>query len=388
MAKRVFLVVLDSLGIGALPDAAKYGDEGANTLRSAAQSKFFAAPNLAKMGLFNIEGVFCREKTAKPTAAFARLCEMSEGKDTVTGHWEIAGVVSDEALNTFPNGFPKEIVSELEKAAGRKFLCNLPYSGTEVIKDFGQEHLKTGSPILYTSADSVMQIAAHESVVPLDELYGICEKARELMRGEFAIGRIIARPFDKDYPNFVRTANRRDFALDPPEITLLDVLKRKRFDVVGVGKISEVFNGKGITQSVKAKSNGEAVAALKLMLAENFEGLCFANLVDFDSLYGHRRDVDGYAKAITEFDKSLDEILPMLKDEDLLIITADHGCDPLAKGTDHTREYVPMLIYGDNVIPVDLGTLDSFADLAATVAEYFETDLRTEGVSFLDDVLD
>ena len=379
--KRVFLIVLDSLGIGALPDAERYGDAGANTLKSVAASRYFAAPNLLSLGLFDIEGV--GGGTAAPLAARARLAEMSDGKDTIIGHWEIAGVVSQTPLNTYPDGFPDEIVSPLERETGKKFLCNRPYSGTEVIKDYGRAHIETGSPILYTSADSVMQIAAHEKIVPLKELYEICEKARELTR---TVGRIIARPFDGDYPDFYRTAGRRDYALDPPSITMLDVLKQNGFDVIAVGKIAEVFNGRGVTESVKTQNNAEGIRALKENLAKNFCGLCFANLVDFDMMYGHRRDADGYAKTLSDFDGELIDILDALREDDLLVITADHGCDPSEQGTDHTREYVPMLAYGKKVLPVDLKTRSSFADIAATVLDYFGLKADIAGESFWEEI--
>ena len=359
--KRVFLIVLDSFGIGAAPDAADFGDEGVNTLRSIAATGTLDIPNLLKLGLGNIEGVDAIEGALKPLASVARLRELSRGKDTTTGHWEIAGKISEKAMPTYPNGFPKEVISAFEAAVGRKVICNLPYSGTDVIRDFGEEHVKTGNLIVYTSADSVFQIAAHEEVVPIEELYDICRTARELLQGEHGVGRVIARPFEGTAPDFKRTGNRRDFSLEPPYGTMNDRLKEAGLDVIGVGKIGDIFAMAGITEGMEE--------TLKLA-DKDFHGLCFINLVDFDMLYGHRQDAVGYANAINEFDKWLGQFLPLLKDEDILMITADHGCDPSDNSTDHTREYVPLVMYGKNVASKNLGTVDGFGFIADTVLEY------------------
>ncbi|NLL72723.1 MAG: phosphopentomutase, partial [Clostridiales bacterium] len=342
--KRIFLLVLDSVGIGELPDAKDYNDEGSHTLYAASKSKEFSMPNMDKLGLFNIDGV--KEKFADKDmikdfdASVARLGEKSKGKDTTTGHWEIAGVISEQPFPTYPNGFPREIIDLFEKRTGRKVICNLPYSGTDVIRDYGKEHVETGALIVYTSADSVFQIAAHEEIVPLKELYNYCEIAREILQGEHGVGRVIARPFVGTHPEFSRTSNRHDYSLLPPS-TMLDHLEKAGLDVLGVGKIYDIFAGKGITETVQSKSNEEGIEILIKKMDKDFNGLCFVNLVDFDMLYGHRNDIDGYAKALTYFDSQLPRILDGLKDEDILIITADHGCDPSTASTDHSREYVP-----------------------------------------------
>ena len=371
MKKRAFIIVLDSFGIGELPDAADFGDEGSHTLRSVANLPEFNCPNLAKMGLFNIEGTSVGGKLpeAEPIAAHGRMAELSKGKDTTTGHWEIAGLVSERALPTYPNGFPKEIISELERRTGKKVICNKPYSGTEVIKDYGEEHLRTGDLIVYTSADSVLQIAAHEKIVPLTELYRYCEIAREIMQGEHGVGRIIARPFGDEYP-FKRLAGRHDYSLLPPAPTMLDRLKNGGFDVISVGKINDIFAGQGVTESYPTKSNSEGMDMAISIQDKDFEGLCFVNLVDFDMVFGHRNDAAGYANALTEFDLRLGEFLPRMKENDLLIITADHGCDPATPSTDHSREYVPLFIYGKDVKPESLGTKQGFFFVSEVVENF------------------
>lgn len=389
--KRVFIVVLDSVGIGELPDADFYGDVGSHTLYSASTSSFFNMPNMERLGLFHIDGVkekFPKLKGNTPfDGAVARLGERSKGKDTTTGHWEIAGVLSEQPFPTYPKGFPEEILRPFEELTGRKVICNLPYSGTEVIKDYGKEHVETGALIVYTSADSVFQIAAHEEIVPLTELYHYCEIARKLLTGKHGVGRVIARPFIGSNPDFKRTANRHDFSLEPP-MSMLDQMKDKGLDVLGVGKIYDIFAGKGITDTVRTHDNAEGIEKLIERTERDFEGLCFVNLVDFDMLYGHRNDVEGYAKALTYFDEQLPRILSGLRKEDIIIITADHGCDPLTPSTDHSREYIPFVAYGDPVKKgINFGTRQSFADIAATVLDYFNIDQKVAGTSFLKDIL-
>lgn len=386
--KRVFLIVLDSVGIGEAPDAALFGDEGANTLAGVVKSTHLRVPTLTALGLGNIDGVTCLPAVANPSAAYARVIERSQGKDTTIGHWEIAGLYSPTPLPTFPDGFPAELLDAFSRAVGRGVLCNQPYSGTKVIADFGEEHLKTGALIVYTSADSVFQIAAHEEIVPPEELYRICRIARELLVGEYAVGRVIARPFIGTKGAFTRTGNRRDFSIAPPAETLCNALANSKKEVIAVGKIADIFAGSGITEHIPTHSNDEGMAALSDLIDRDFEGLCFANLVDFDSHYGHRRDTDGYAKALSRFDEFLSGWLSRLREEDLLIITADHGCDPtFLKTTDHTREYVPVLIYGRSVDPKNLGTLPTFADIGATVADYLSISYRGSGSSRLLEVL-
>ena len=384
--KRVFIIVLDSLGIGEMPDAYLWHDEGSNTLGAIRGDSHFCCPNLEKLGLFNIDTV--GGGVEHPLASFARLTEKSAGKDTTIGHWEIAGLVSQKPLPVYPNGFPKEIIDEFERQTGRKALCNKPYSGTEVIKDYGEESIKTGALIVYTSADSVFQIAAHEDVVPVKELYRYCEIARKILVGEHAVGRVIARPFVGEYP-FTRTANRHDFSLEPQGQTMLDVLKENGLATLSVGKIYDIFAGKSVSELNRTTSNNHGMQITLEMQKRDFEGLCFVNLVDFDMKYGHRNDIVGYASAMTEFDGQLAEFLANMRDEDVLIITADHGCDPATPSTDHSREYVPMLIYGKPIkAGVNLGTRDSFADISATVLEYLGVDKeKTAGNSFLKDVL-
>lgn len=386
--KRIFLIVLDSFGIGAEPDAGEFGDAATvNTLASVAASDKFNVPNMKKMGLFNIDGVTVGEKEKEPIASFARLQEMSKGKDTTIGHWEIAGVVSDTPLPTYPNGFPEDVIKQLESAFGRKVICNKPYSGTQVIQDYGREHMDTGALIVYTSADSVLQIAAHEDIVPVEQLYEYCRQARRIMTGEHSVGRIIARPFVGEYPNFERTPRRHDYSMEPPGDTILDLLKVAGNSVVSIGKINDIFAGKGISRHMSIEDNIDGMNKALAELERDFYGLCFVNLVDFDMKYGHRRDVDGYAAALSAFDQQLGEFLKNIKRNDVLIITADHGCDPRGAGTDHTREYVPMLIYGEGVRPgVNLGTRESFADIAATISKIIRIPYKTRGKSFWDEV--
>lgn len=383
--KRFFIIVLDSMGIGALPDAHLWNDQGSDTLGAIRNNPNFNCPNLKRLGLFNIDGV--GGGIANPEASYARIGERSMGKDTTIGHWEIAGLVSPKPLPTFPNGFPKEVIDEFEKRTGRKAICNMPYSGTEVIKDYGKEHIETGALIVYTSADSVFQIAAHEDYVPVAKLYEYCEIARDILKGEYGVGRVIARPFNGDYP-YTRTANRHDFSLVPPEDTMLDLLKKAGYDVISVGKIYDIFAGKGLTESNRTTSNAHGMQVTLDMEKRDFNGLCFVNLVDFDMKYGHRNDVDGYARAMTEFDGYLGEFLKGMKEDDVLIVTADHGCDPATPSTDHSREYIPMLICGASVKSgVNLGVKDTFSDISATVLDYFGVDKEsTSGTSFLNEV--
>lgn len=370
--KRVFLIVLDSFGIGAMPDAAAFGDGDCNTLRSLRSLPDFAIPNLCRMGLYRIDGVVpAGAPTAETIGSFARMQEASRGKDTTTGHWEIAGIVSRKPFPTYPNGFPEEILRELEKRTGHRFLCNKPYSGTAVIHDYGQEHLRTGALICYTSADSVFQLAAHESIVPREELYRCCRIARALLQGEHGVGRVIARPFTGSYPDFVRTSGRHDFSLEPPQNTLLDSMKQAGLETLGVGKIHDIFAGRGLTDFVCTVSNADGMEKTDAYAAREFRGLCFVNLVDFDMLYGHRRDVRGYADAMMAFDRWLGGFLTRMREGDLIMITADHGCDPLAPGTDHTREYVPLLISDKGIGTKNLGTLPTFSAVNDTILEVF-----------------
>ncbi|MBQ5596867.1 MAG: phosphopentomutase [Clostridia bacterium] len=382
--KRVFLIVLDSLGIGEMPDAAAFGDKNCNTLKRISASPEFCIDNLIKMGLGNIDGVNFLKKAELPSAAFARMTELSAGKDTTIGHWEIAGVVSDSPMPTYPDGFPSEILDEFSKKTGRGVLCNKPYSGTKVIADYGEEHIKTGDLIVYTSADSVFQIAAHEDIVPPETLYEYCRMAREILVGDHAVGRVIARPFVGNYPDFTRTSNRHDFSVEPPKETLLDAIKSANKTVYAVGKIFDIFAGKGVTEKAFTTSNLDGIEKTLKVLDTDFDGLCFINLVDFDMLYGHRQDINGYAKALTEFDRYLPEITSKMRDDDILVITADHGCDPGDDSTDHTREYTPLIVYGKSVKPINLGTRKTFADIAATVADYLDVDFKCDGESFLD----
>ena len=388
MAKRVFLIVLDSCGCGELPDADKFGDTGTHTIRSCADSGKLYVPNLTKMGLFNIDGIGCGTPVDTPSAAYGKCAECSAGKDTSTGHWEIAGLISTVPMKTYPNGFPQEVLDRLRAATGREILCNLPYSGTEVIRDYGKEHLETGALIVYTSADSVLQIAAHEDIIPVPELYKICEQAREIMQGEYAVGRIIARPFIGEYPNFTRTANRHDYSVSPFAPTALDRIIESGKKVISVGKIRDIFNGQGISEAYRTVSNDDGMGKTLRLTAQDFEGLCFVNLVEFDSAYGHRRDIAGYTQALNTFDAQLGALLPQLGEDDLLILTADHGCDPAANGTDHTREYIPVLVWGKAVKPVNLGIRTGFSDIGQTVCEALGVPAEgLAGTSFLPEIL-
>ena len=387
--KRIFLFVLDSCGIGAMPDSEAFGDIGVNTLKSCASSEKFHIPTMLSAGIGNIDGVDYLPKTDTPTGAVARLQEASMGKDTTIGHWEIAGVISPEPLPTYPEGFPQEILDAFEAATGRGCLCNLPYSGTDVIRDYGQQHLDTGKWIIYTSADSVFQVAAHEELVPLEELYDACHKARNILRGKHGVGRVIARPFVGDSVNgFKRTANRHDYSLEPPAKTMLDAIKSAGLDSIAVGKIHDIFAGYGDTEYVYNKSNANGMEHALNYAGKDFTGLCFVNLVDFDMQFGHRRDIPGYARALNEFDAWLPSLLEKLGEDDLVMITADHGCDPsYTATTDHTREYVPLLVLGKNVKNVNLGTRKSFADIAATVTELLGVKYETEGESFAKEIV-
>lgn len=387
--KRVFLIVLDSFGIGEMADAPQYGDVDVNTLRSVAASSCFHVPNLERLGLFCIDGVaeepvirrLATVDKAQVTGRYARMAERSRGKDTTIGHWEIAGLVSKRPLPTYPQGFPKEVLEEFSRRTGRGVLCNLPYSGTQVIQEYGDAHMRTGDLIVYTSADSVFQIAAHEEIVPVEQLYAYCRIAREILKGEHGVGRVIARPFVGPAGGlFTRTPRRHDFSLEPPGVTMLDQLSQAGKSVIAVGKIQDIFAGKGITEHVYTSGNEEGISRTLGYLDRDFEGLCFVNLVDYDMLYGHRRDVDGYARALSVFDEKLPEIMGKMGPEDLLMITADHGCDPAyTKTTDHTREYTPLLMYGKNVCPGNMGTRETFADIGATVLQYFDIPPKIDG---------
>ncbi len=383
MAKRVFIIVLDSFGIGEAPDACRWGDQGSNTLNAIRRSPYFKCDNLRKAGLFNIDG---NGGVTEPTASYGKCLEASAGKDTTVGHWEIAGLITDKEFPTFPNGFPQEIINKFEAATGRKTLCNKPYSGTEVIKDYGAKHFETGALIVYTSADSVFQIAAHEDVVPLNELYDYCVKARKIL-DSYGVGRVIARPFVGEYP-YERTSNRHDYSIAPPKNTMLDILNKNGKSVIAVGKINDIFASRGITESYRTTSNDDGMKVTSELAKKDFNGLCFVNLVDFDAKYGHRNDVDGYAKAMSTFDEWLGSFLPELKKDDLLIITADHGCDPSTPSTDHSREYTPLIVYGQRVKKgVNLGIRSTFADVSATTLEYLGVEKEdVQGTSFLHEI--
>ena len=382
--KRVFLIVLDSVGISAMDDAADFGDAGTNTLKSASTGSCFHMPNMEKLGLFNIDGIDWRKGAAQPKAVYGRMREASKGKDTTIGHWEIAGVISEKPLPVYPEGFPDEILVPFSEMTGRGILCNRPYSGTEVIKDYGDEHVRTGNLIVYTSADSVFQIAAHEDVVPVETLYEYCRIARKLLCGRHGVGRVIARPFAGESGNYQRTSGRHDYSLEPPADTILDIIRDAGKEVIGVGKIRDIFAGRGITSYVYTKGNTEGIEKTLGYLEQDFEGLCFINLVDYDMLYGHRNDIEGYARALTEFDKALPAILDKLREEDALVITADHGCDPgYTVSTDHSREHTPLIIYGKNIPSRNLGTRDTFADIGATVLALLGIPGKTAGKSVL-----
>ena len=386
--RRVFLIVLDSFGIGALPDASAFGDAGADTLGSCARTGKLRIPHLLSLGLGNIEGVQAVAPCASPCGAYGRAAERSAGKDTTVGHWELAGLISAAPLPTFPQGFPPEVIDAFARATGRGVLCNRPYSGTEVIRDYGDAHMQSGDLIVYTSADSVFQIAAHEECVPPEQLYEYCRMARRILTGKYGVGRVIARPFTGRSGEYTRTANRRDFSLEPPAPTLLDALHGEGLATLAVGKIGDIFAGRGISERLPTHGNAEGLAVTLDLLQRDFHGLTFVNLVDFDSLYGHRRDADGYAAALCAFDNFLGRALPMLGTEDLLLVTADHGCDPgYAAGTDHTREYIPILCAGRCVRPVAIGTRSCFADVGATVAEVLGSTYRGAGKSFAKEIL-
>ena len=369
--KRVFLIVLDSCGIGNAPDSKAFDDEGANTFLTISKSDKFNIDTLTSIGFTHIDGLSYLDK-GELKSKVARLTEKSKGKDTTIGHWEIAGVVSEKPLPVFPDGFPQEILEEFSQKTGRGVLCNKAYSGTEVIKDYGEEHLKTGSLIVYTSADSVFQIAAHESLVPPEKLYEYCRIAREILKGDFGVGRVIARPFEGEYP-FKRTPRRHDFSLEPPKETMLDRLKGKGFDVIGVGKINDIFAGKGLTEFVYTENNTDGMNKTTEYQKKAFNGLCFVNLVDFDMLYGHRNDIDGYANALTEFDKWLKGFIENMNSDDVLMITADHGCDPGFRGTDHSRECVPFLVYGEKIAPENEGTINGYGYISKCVENLLGT---------------
>ena len=388
--KRVFLIVLDSVGIGEAPDAADFGDVGSHTVYAASTDEHFYMPHMQKLGFFEIEGnrVDKRhawaQKKITPAGAVMRMQEASRGKDTTIGHWEIAGIISPKAMPTFPDGFPQELIDALEKETGRKVICNKPYSGTVVIEEYGKEHMETGSLIVYTSADSVLQIAAHEDVIPIKELYHICEIARRLCQGSCAVGRVIARPFIGTPGHFTRTSRRHDFSLTPPRDTMLDDIKNAGQDVLAVGKINDIFAGKGVTQMTRTEDNEDGINKTLTYMDQDFHGLCFVNLVDFDMKYGHRNDVPGYAAALSYFDKRLPEIMAKLRPQDVLMITADHGCDPGTPSTDHSREYTPFVMYGKNLAQgKNLGTRDSFSDIGATVLDYFGLSGGIAGKSML-----
>lgn len=387
MAKRVFLIVLDSVGAGAAPDADRFGDSGCDTLGTCVRSGKLQVPTLAELGLYQIEGTSFQKTKEETIGCYMKLQEQSAGKDTTVGHWEIAGVISPKPLPVYPEGFPKEVIREFEKETGRGVLCNRPYSGTEVIRDYGREHLKTGKLIVYTSADSVFQIAAHEEKVPLEELYADCRIARKIMTGEHGVGRVIARPFVGEYPDFTRTVNRHDFSVEPPKETLLDALKKAGKSVIGVGKIHDIFAGRGITETFPNKGNTRNMEQTLELMDKEFEGLCFVNLVDFDMIYGHRNDIDGYVKALNEVDPKIRQLMGKMRREDVLILTADHGCDPGFPGTDHTREYVPCLCFGEHLKKgCGLGIRHSYADIAATIADIFNISFQGDGKSFWSDI--
>ncbi|MDY4535442.1 MAG: phosphopentomutase [Tractidigestivibacter sp.] len=395
MGKRVFLIVLDSFGIGAEPDAAEWGDEGSNTLCACATTGELAVPNMASLGLLNIEGALESpydaglSPVASPIGAFARLREASAGKDTTVGHWEMAGVISPKRFPTYPNGFPREVLDEFERQTGRGVLCNRPCSGTQVIEEYGREQLETGKLIVYTSADSVFQIAAHEDAVPPEQLYEYCRIARRILVGEHGVARVIARPYAGEWPNYARTPRRHDFSLEPTGTTMLDALKDAGQDVLSIGKIYDIFAHRGITDHVFTSGNDEGIERTVEATGRDFAGLCFTNLVDFDMIYGHRNDAPGYARALSHFDSQLPRIVAGLRDDDLLMITADHGCDPVTPSTDHSREYVPWLVCGPRVrAGADLGTRPTFADVSATVLDYLGAPALPSGTSQLDQILE
>lgn len=388
---RVFLIVIDSFGVGYSPDAEQYGDVGSNTLQSIRQSEKLYIPNMERIGLYNIDGVQLG-KVRQPEGAFCRLQEKSKGKDTTIGHWEIAGIVTETPLPVYPDGFPQEVINEVEAATGRRIICNKPYSGTDVIRDYGEQHMKTGDLIVYTSADSVFQIAAHEDIVPIEQLYRYCRISRKILSGANGVGRVIARPFTGDAEHgFQRTSGRHDFSLEPPGKTMLDFLQEQGFSSIGIGKIYDIFAGRGLDEkyTTSTKSNDDGMEKTSALLKTEFEGLVFVNLVETDMVYGHRRDIDGYAAAVSSIDRWLSYVIKEMRNDDILMITGDHGCDPgFTKTTDHTREYIPLLIYGKNVRQgINLGTRKSFADIGATILDLFEAGQPGEGISFKKDIL-
>lgn len=385
MINRIIWIIIDSVGVGELPDADRFGDVGSNTLVNTVKATNIKLPNLCKLGIANIDGVNVLEKESNPIGIYGKMAEMSDGKDTTIGHWEMVGVYSENPFPKYPNGFPKEIIDEFVQKTGREILGNIPASGTEIIKDLGEEHIETGKLIVYTSADSVFQIAAHEDVVPIDELYKICQIARDILQGEHAVARVIARPFIGEKGNYTRTANRRDYSLSPPIDTVLDHLKNNDYDVIGVGKIEDIFNKKGITEAIHTKDNMDGVDQTLKYMEEDNKGLIFTNLVEFDSKWGHRNDVHGYAQGLVDFDNRLEEIINNMKDTDILFINADHGCDPTTPSTDHSREYIPFIAYGKSLRKgVNLGTRKTFADIGQTIGEIFNLPPVPVGESFLD----
>lgn len=387
---RVIWMVIDSVGIGALPDSKKFGDEDVNTLGHIVKEfSDIKIPNMIKLGLGNIDGIDYINNIDSPIGSFGRCNEVSQGKDTTTGHWEMTGLLVDTPFKTFENGFPKEVIDEFERRTGRKVVANKPASGTAILDEFGEHQMKTGDVIVYTSADSVFQIAAHEDIIPLEELYSMCKIAREIMMGEYAVARVIARPYvGLGKGKFERTSNRRDYSLNPFDKTVLDNIKENGLDVIGVGKIEDIFNGQGITEAIHTKDNMDGVDQTINYIKKDNKGLIFTNLVDFDSKYGHRRDIKGYKEALEEFDARIPEIIDAMNDKDILIINADHGNDPSYKGTDHTREYIPLLVYGKDIKEgVNLGTRSSFADIGATVADILNVSKTKNGTSFKDTVM-
>ena len=386
MINRVFLIVLDSVGVGELPDASDFGDVGADTMKTISKSENFQIEFLKKIGLASIEGLDYLGAHSSPIGAYGKMNEVSAGKDSTIGHWEIAGLDSKAPFPTYPNGFPDEILDEFKKLTGRGVLCNKPYSGLDVIRDYGEEHAKTGSLIVYTSADSVFQIAANEEIVPLEQLYEYCRIARKILVGKHRVGRVIARPFIEEDGKYVRTKNRHDFSVEPTGETMLDAMKASGIEVLAVGKINDIFSGRGITKYYPTRDNAEGMAVTKSLLGEEFRGLCFVNLVDFDMVFGHRNDTDGYASALSVFDKWVENFVCGMRDDDILIITADHGCDPGDNSTDHTREYVPILAVGKSIKPTNLGIRNTFSDVAATIADIFGVDYKTHGTSFLEEM--
>lgn len=386
--ERVFLIVLDSVGIGELPDADKYGDKGSNTLEACYNTGKLNIPNMQSLGIFNIDGIDFGDKCNEPKGAYGRMLEASKGKDTTIGHWEIGGIISEKPLPTYPNGFPKELVEEFENKTGRKILCNKPYSGTQLLLDYGREHVKTGDLIVYTSADSVWQIAAHEDVVPVEKLYEYCQIAREMLTGEHNVGRVIARPFVGEYPDYKRTSNRHDFSLEPPKNTFLDDIKKAGLDTIGVGKIYDIFAGKGINDYTRTVNNSDGMAKTIQYADKDFNGICFINLVDFDMVYGHRNNVAGYTEALNTFDNELSDLLGKLSENDVLMITADHGCDPSTPSTDHSREYTPLLVAGQKIkTNVNLGTRMCFSDIGKTGCDLLGVNSDIAGQSFANEIL-